>query len=700
MLAETGPEINPFCSVSGAGTSVSNEFGFSNGDCGGVGFVFGAKPSGLDENLDNGAEVSSDKRAEVNSGNGREFNKLESVSAKQDDPGPRRDFCENEGKSGYEGIDSTKVGNEDEGRKYSGIGFVFGSGWFSSSSNLNDSSGNMEKLPTEVGGKIKVESETEFGKLKANSFEFQNEKRWCSNEDHDEGIFAFGSSSKKGSSLTDSKLANCQDEVKSSDEDLGDCKTNSNSQNDNLSSDFSSKCKLVFESCNSVLTEETFRDNHESTDHVVFGSESNTAGTTIGIASSRQFTFQAGPGDSVDAGQFPQCQINKPNAGAGPCSFSSIGLGFQQNSGVSEAASAGEVKSTDESRFTSTPDGFGVCFEDFNTPLRFPSCLRENLFPEINKSKFSAKGTSVRDKRSRKTRGKSKKPSLSKQWPAQDHVPKESSSQETPVSSGCYSPMDFSPYEETTFADPHSRETSATSDNSFHLVSNTAPCASDATVPIGPNGDDFSAAEGKFPNKGDQIYEEPIDENSRYHSERIFAYNCSSKGSDSGAETPCFSSKNEHFNGISCVGKDSEDVRADIGVNVESQERDCGTPCFASGFENMEGKTFTFMGSSFAEGTPIVAKHRLRRVKNKMKGGRKTFVITPSQNVEFGGSDQFTPHSSTPLIFDAAAKSEPQEQVTEVHIPSTDATHETCEKLRIRLLYLLTSFYFFIEFCL
>ncbi|KAK9922123.1 hypothetical protein M0R45_030603 [Rubus argutus] len=639
VLAETGPEINPFCSVSGAGTSVSNEFSFSNGGCGGVGFVFGAKPSGLDENLDNGADVSSDKRAEVNSGNGREFNKLESASAKQDDPGPRRDFCENEGKSGYEGIDSTKVGNEDEGRKCSGIGSVFGSGWFSSSSNLNDSSGNMEKLATEVGGKIKVESETEFGKLKANSFEFHNEKRWSSNKDHNDGIFAFGSSSKKGSSLTDSKLANCQDEVKSNDEHLGARKTNSSSQNDNLSSDFSSKCKLVFESCNSVLSEETIRDNHESTDHVVFGSESNTTCTAIGMSSSRQFTFQAGLGDSVDAGQFPQCQISKPNAGAGPCSFSSIGLGFQQNGCVSEAPSAGEVKSTDESRFTSTPDGFGVCFENFNTPLRFPSCLRENILPEINKSKFSAQGRSVRDKKSRKTKGKSKKPSL--------------------------------------------RKLLQTSNNSFHLVSNTAPCASDATVPIGPNGDGFAAAKGKFCNRGDQIYEEPIAEHSRCHSERIFAYNCSSKGSDSGDETPCFSSKNEHVNGISSVGKDSEDVRADIGMNLESQERDCGTPCFASGFENMEGKTFTFIGSSFAEGSPIVAKRRLRRVKNKMKVGCNTFVITPSPNVEFGGSDQFTPHSSTPLIFNAVAKSEPQEQVTEVHIPSTDATRETCEKLRI-----------------
>ncbi|PQM35237.1 uncharacterized protein Pyn_00299 [Prunus yedoensis var. nudiflora] len=52
---EIGPGVNPFCSVSD-GTSSSNGFNFSNGDCGGVDFVFGARKIGGDENLDNGRE--------------------------------------------------------------------------------------------------------------------------------------------------------------------------------------------------------------------------------------------------------------------------------------------------------------------------------------------------------------------------------------------------------------------------------------------------------------------------------------------------------------------------------------------------------------------------------------------------------------------------------------------------------------------
>ncbi|KAL6138056.1 hypothetical protein ACLB2K_063342 [Fragaria x ananassa] len=582
-LADPGPELNPFRSVSAADTSASNQFTFSSG---GEGFVFGAKLSGIGE------------KAELNSGDGGNFNELESV-ANQNDSGPSsresgagktdanlstengesagyvenlgdsecssnvgdREYCENEG------TESRGIGNEAEGRSYSGVGFVFGSSWGGSSSCFNSlknhSSGNVENLVDEVGSK-----------MKADSFKFNNEEHSCSNKVHEEGSFAFGSGGKEGSGLTDSKLPNCQGEVKPSDEDLGDCKSKSNSLNDKLSSDFSSKCKLVFESC-----EVTDADSHKSTNHVVFGSESNTAGTTGATSSSAQFTFQTG-------------------------------LGVQTNGCASKASSADGVKGKDGSNFTSSLDGFGVCFEDFNTPLQFSSCLKETLIPEINKANINVKGRSVRDKRSRKTRAKLKKPSLSKQRPAQDNVPKESSCQGTPDSPGCCSPMDFSPYGETIVVDPHLRESSATSNDSIHLGSNTAPSVSDATVTIGPNGDERELAA-----KGDNIYGKAIDENSGHYGERIFVNHCSTKGSGSGVKN-----------------------KKKVGCN---------------------------------------------RVKNKKKVGYNIFVITPSPNVEFG-ADKSTPHSSTSLSSDVVEKLEPHEQVTKVHIPSTDATHETCEKWRIR----------------
>ncbi|XP_021833271.1 uncharacterized protein LOC110773081 [Prunus avium] len=850
---ESGPGVNPFCSVSD-GTSSSNGFNFSNGDCGGVDFVFGARKIGGDENLDNGegesggivrnldngeggsSEImrnsscddnldngegeccekgkilSCDETGQVNTGNGRGSDKLESVcyecSAKQDGLGSslcreKREFCENvkaivsedkwnektetetecqkgdnrgfvfsansrglssdlqldsnhemrecggyvekpstdnsgkmkiesevgynvgsglgasqrdsapklnaengesasfvfvtglddfgstsntgnrkhsenEGTPGCDGIGSTEIDNEAEEKKYNDMGFVFGSSWNSLNSGNKSSSGKLEKLAPDVGGKMKVESETEFEKMEADPFKFHAEERCISNKDHDKGFFVFGSSTKKGSSLTECKVTKCQDEMKLSSENLGDCKTNSESN-----------------SCGQcsggpyVASEKNNGDNDESSDqnHIFFESDRNTKGATIGISGSKKFTSQAGSDESVEPGQFSHYQIKNdthPNVAAAPCSSSSIGPGIKTNGCVSEAASVGGVRKKDENSSTGFPDGFGVCFEDLKTSFLDPSCLRTNLFPELNKTlEFSVKGRSFRDKRSRKQRGKSK---LSKQWPVQDHVPKESSSQGNPDASGCYSPMDFSPYEETRVADPHSRETSVASTDSFHLVNDSAPCASNAAVPADPKGEDLVAAGSGLDDRGDRICKEPIEENSRSHGEKIFFHDFLWKGSGSGAEpeTPCFSSKSEHVSSISGAGLDSEEARVGIGLNIESQESDCKTPLFASGFENMKDKYFTFLASSSTQGSSMMTKRQQRRKKNRMKVGHETFVITPSPNVEFGSSDLFTLHSKEPLSADVVGKSEANEQFKQVNISSSAATHETCEKWRLR----------------
>ncbi|KAM1839610.1 hypothetical protein ACFX1X_014627 [Malus domestica] len=66
--------------------------------------------------------------------------------------------------------------------------------------------------------------------------------------------------------------------------------------------------------------------------------------------------------ESVDAGQFTKCQVNHntlPNidAAAPTCSCSSVGLSFQPNGCVSEAASVDEVTKKDDVSFTGTTDG-------------------------------------------------------------------------------------------------------------------------------------------------------------------------------------------------------------------------------------------------------------------------------------------------------------------------------------------------------
>lgn len=84
-----------------------------------------------------------------------------------------------------------------------------------------------------------------------------------------------------------------------------------------------------------------------------------------------------------------------------------------------------------------------------------------------------------------------------------------------------------------------------------------------------------------------------------------------------------------------------------------------------SGFEDMKGKTFTLSVSSTVEGSSVMAKPRQLGVKSRMKVGHDVFVITPSY--------------STPLGSDVVGEFEAHEEVKEVEIPSTDATHETCE---------------------
>ncbi|PRQ38785.1 putative ribonuclease H-like domain-containing protein [Rosa chinensis] len=81
VSAQPNDNLASFCWVRDTSTTVSNPFNFLNDDCNGMGFVFDA--DGIDEQLDNGKSV--EKRAEVNSGDGREFSEPERVIGKQDE---------------------------------------------------------------------------------------------------------------------------------------------------------------------------------------------------------------------------------------------------------------------------------------------------------------------------------------------------------------------------------------------------------------------------------------------------------------------------------------------------------------------------------------------------------------------------------------------------------------------------------------
>ncbi|WJX78342.1 hypothetical protein P8452_61574 [Trifolium repens] len=87
---------------------------------------------------------------------------------------------------------------------------------------------------------------------------------------------------------------------------------------------------------------------------------------------------------------------------------------------------------------------------DFKPTAWDPSCFKDNLFSNLHKTFESThKSKSSKEKGSNFLRRKSKPHSLNKKQTRIDNLPKENSSLETPESSGGFSPMDFSPYQET-----------------------------------------------------------------------------------------------------------------------------------------------------------------------------------------------------------------------------------------------------------
>lgn len=165
-----------------------------------------------------------------------------------------------------------------------------------------------------------------------------------------------------------------------------------------------------------------------------------------------------------------------------PSSSSSMGFGYQPFDSIYEAPSADQTKETDkEFRFTSTPVQHKPSFTGFSTPnLNMPANLFSgdealkkdkeftstntvvqpvpsiagsttpnmnmpaNLFSGISmKLDFSVSNVSAGGRRLKKTRGKLK----------QHKVLRDINSQQSEVPLDCGSPMDFSPYQETSCAD-------------------------------------------------------------------------------------------------------------------------------------------------------------------------------------------------------------------------------------------------------
>lgn len=633
-------------------------------------------------------------------------------------------------------------GNADD----SGLGFVFGASWCNSASNSNqegsDSIENSRETVSSVHCKMNVGSKTESKKVKATDARFNRHGSLRWNEDYGEVVFVLGGGNKKSSCSDDCatktengnlnfdvndkfvsestgsntgtasasiadpffKLPEVMKKLNINEYENGDgtdkkYESNRNScTSANTTFVFSSSTKPSSSSNGSSgPTDETIsgsaaacdgmgRENsgNGGNDHIVFGSSCNTDDATFGSPSNQPFRYPAGLGKSSNAGPSSSCKVNtdaQANLAAEQASLLSGSVKSQQNVNVSETPSMVNVQNKDENVPTDTPKGLGVSFTDFVTPNWDPSCLKASLYPELSKKlEFSIKGRSMKDKRSKRTKGKLKQSSFLKK-----EMTKHSSSQETPKSPECYSPMDFSPYMETTTNDQPSRETCVTSEESLHPGNSTMsdqpsketsfypvnsfePSTLHSSISIDLKDENVATAEKNDFHIADQNCREPNKESPW-------------KGFVFGSETACSSTKEELADGL----------------NAQSHE--AVQYSFASGIEDQN--FFTFSASSSVEGGLTSRKCQIQK-RNKKKVGKKSSFISPSPNVKDSSSSVEFSHHAGSSVFSTVngqeenkhiSKSKEQnkfeaaEPVKKGSVASTSAFQETCEMWRLRYTY-------------
>ncbi|KAI3471343.1 hypothetical protein Pfo_030708 [Paulownia fortunei] len=128
--------------------------------------------------------------------------------------------------------------------------------------------------------------------------------------------------------------------------------------------------------------------------------------------------------------------------------FPSVGIRIQLNGGFCEVPSM-KKDEKDSISFRSKLAGVDSLDADYSTPNMTFAFSNYNLFTGVDQKLDNANSKSLGGKRSKKRNGKLRQRSVVQQLFAQDHVSKEVSSQQNHKSPGCGSPMDFSPYQDT-----------------------------------------------------------------------------------------------------------------------------------------------------------------------------------------------------------------------------------------------------------
>ncbi|KAJ4830984.1 hypothetical protein Tsubulata_009302 [Turnera subulata] len=316
----------------------------------------------------------------------------------------------------------------------------------------------------------------------------------------------------------------------------------------------------------------------------------------------------------------------------------------------------------DKTSSATTPAGSGIPFIALET-LCDPSCLKTSLFTGLTKKpEFIINGRSKGRKRSEKLRQRSKHSSSYIGRPKQEGV-KDSIAQEDLSFQSCYSPMDFSPYEETNGVEDH-KETCVTSNDTNPLKN--VPSAFQSTVANFNEGNEACNAV-----RDDQRPSELDEERSENHSKSFSDANYPSKGFVFGSETTCFGSNGEKVCCTSHVADGVTENTHDLGREKDHKIQFS----FTSGLEDMDEKKFSFSASSSVQNSSTAAK-RMPRKKYRKKHPSEPLIVASSPNVD--KAQEGDVHASQGKM---ASKSE---VIGQGPISSYVTVEEACEMWRMR----------------
>ncbi|KAI8526133.1 hypothetical protein RHMOL_Rhmol13G0285100 [Rhododendron molle] len=355
----------------------------------------------------------------------------------------------------------------------------------------------------------------------------------------------------------------------------------------------------------------------------------------------------------------------------------------------------------DEFNFTSSWNGVGPTHVEFTTPNP-----KGNIFPGFDeKLEFSAKLESTKDARSKKRRGKLKKPTSSQPLLGKDFVFTKSSSQENPDSFEAYSPMDVSPYQEILADITGSRDTSVTSEEASHPFINDASSESRPTVLNDATDEDLVFATQRMDiNYDDGKSTEREVGNSEYWVGKEGGAKSPSPESAVRADSESFKTANEQLECSTDSFVTAMDNEVSSRLRIERQDSDGRMQfSFTTASEDVGGTSFMFAASSSVQGQSS-ATMRHQKKKNRAKVVQESYSSsTPNTIVPPASSSmQFFPNSDTTSLLSPrrgqrgdlpsslSRRGDKMEAVKEQEVKQSStpaasiAAQEACDKWRLR----------------